>query len=49
MAKMPVTEGVSVQLNVNNLFDRNYIDLIHPSHVVPGEGRAALFSLNAKF
>lgn len=49
MAKMPITEGVSVQLNVNNLFDRNYIDLIHPSHVVPGEGRAALFSLNAKF
>lgn len=49
MAKMPITEGVSVQLNVNNLFDRTYIDLIHPSHVVPGEGRSALFSLNAKF
>jgi len=49
MAKMPITEGVSAQVNVNNLFDRNYIDLIHPSHVVPGEGRTAIFSLSAKF
>src|SRR5579859_2239230 len=49
MAKMPISEGVSAQLNVNNLFDRNYIDLLHPSHVVPGEGRSALFSLTAKF
>jgi len=49
MVKMPITEGVAAQVNVNNLFDRNYIDLIHPSHVVPGEGRTAIFSLSAKF
>jgi catecholate siderophore receptor len=49
MAKAPITEGVSLQLNVNNLTNNNYIDLIHPSHVVPGAGRSAMFTLNAKF
>lgn len=48
MLKAPITEGVSLQLNVNNLTNENYIDLIHPSHVVPGAGRSAMFTLSAK-
>ncbi len=48
MVKAPITEGVSLQLNVNNLTNENYIDLLHPSHVVPGAGRSAMFTLNAR-
>jgi catecholate siderophore receptor len=48
LVKAPIAEGVSLQLNVNNLTDRSYIDLVHPSHVVPGAGRSAMLTLSAK-
>lgn len=45
MAKYPVTEHIYVQLNVNNLTDVRYYDLLHPSHVVPGAGRTGLLTV----
>ena len=49
MAKYEVTEKISLQLNVNNIFDKYYYDQLHPFHVVPGQGRVALLTLNFKF
>jgi catecholate siderophore receptor len=45
MAKLPITENVSFQLNLTNLTDNKYYDQLHPAHVVPGAGTTALFSL----
>jgi catecholate siderophore receptor len=45
----PITEKISLQANVNNLLNRFYIDEPHPSHLVPGAGRSALFGINYKF
>ena len=49
MAKYPVSENVTLQLNVNNLTDVHYYDLVHPSHMVPGAGRTGLLTANFKF
>ena len=46
MARYPLTEHVSLQLNLNNLTNNQFYDLLHPSHIVPGAGRAAWFTLN---
>lgn len=46
MAKYDLSERTSLQLNVNNIFDKYYYDQLHPFHVVPGQGRVALLSLN---
>ena len=48
MAKYPISPGVELQVNGYNLTDQKYYDLLHPSHVVPGAGRAVLFSANFK-
>ncbi len=44
--KLPVREGLVLQLNGYNLTNQKYYDLIHPAHVVPGAGRSLLASLN---
>ena len=49
MGKYDITERMSFQVNVNNLFDRFYFDELHPGHVIPGAGASALFGLNYKF
>jgi catecholate siderophore receptor len=49
MLKRPLTERLEFQANVNNLFNRFYIDLPHPSHLVPGAGASALFGINYRF
>jgi len=49
MLKHPLTDKVDFQINVNNLFNRYYIDLPHPSHLVPGAGASALIGVNFKF
>jgi len=49
MASRPVNEHVGVQLNLYNLANRNYIDEIHPAHLVPGAGVTALVGFNFKF
>jgi catecholate siderophore receptor len=49
MAKYDVSERLSLQLNVNNIFDKYYYDALHPFHVIPGAGRTALLSLNFRY
>ncbi len=49
MASRPITEKMALQVNVNNLLNRFFIDLPHPSHLIPGEGLNALIALNYKF
>jgi catecholate siderophore receptor len=49
MLKRPLTEKLELQANVNNLFNRYYIDLPHPSHLVPGAGASALIGVNFRF
>jgi catecholate siderophore receptor len=48
MAKYRLTETVDFQLNVYNLTDKYYWDLLHPAHVVPGAGRTILFTTHFK-
>ncbi|THD58132.1 TonB-dependent siderophore receptor [Phenylobacterium sp.] len=45
MAKWQVTPHIRLQVNVNNLTDKFYYDQIHGFHVIPGEGRTALFTV----
>jgi catecholate siderophore receptor len=45
MAKWQLNDHVRVQVNVNNLTDKYYYDQLHGFHVVPGEGRMAMFTL----
>jgi catecholate siderophore receptor len=49
MAKYDISEKLSLQLNVNNVFDKYYYDQLHFFHVVPGPGRTALLSLNFNY
>ena len=44
-----VNKNVSVQLNVFNLWDSEYIDLVGAHQVVPGPGRTIIFSTSFKF
>ena len=46
MAKYFFGDRWSVQLNVNNVFDKFYYQQIHPFHVVPGAGRTFLVTLS---
>jgi catecholate siderophore receptor len=48
MAKYKLTENVDVQLNVYNLFDERYLDLLHPSHSVPGATRTFMLTTSFK-
>jgi catecholate siderophore receptor len=49
MLKRPLTEKLEFQANVNNILNRYYIDLPHPSHLVPGAGANALIGVNFRF
>jgi catecholate siderophore receptor len=49
MGKYALSEKLSLQLNVNNIFDKYYYDQLHFFHVVPGPGRTALLSLNFNY
>jgi catecholate siderophore receptor len=49
MARYDLTDKMSLQLNMNNILDKYYYDQLHPFHVVPGEGRVALLTLNFKY
>ena len=49
MASHPLTERVSLQLNLYNLANRYYFDEPHPAHIIPGAGFTALVGLNFKF
>jgi len=49
MLKRPITQKLELQMNVNNLLNRDFIDLPHPSHLIPGAGATALIGLNLRF
>ena len=49
MAKRALSGRVDLQINVNNLTNRYYFDLLHPGHIVPGAGRTALVGINFKY
>jgi catecholate siderophore receptor len=49
MVRRPLTDRLELQANVNNLLNRYYIDLPHPSHLVPGAGANAQIGINFKF
>jgi len=49
MLKRPLKEKLELQVNVNNLFNRYYIDLPHPSHLIPGASASALIGVNFRF
>jgi catecholate siderophore receptor len=49
MAKYEVNEQIALQLNIYNIADTFYYDGIHPSHVIPGAGRTALFTVTTRF
>jgi catecholate siderophore receptor len=49
MIKRPIGERFEFQANVNNLLNRYFIDLPHPSHLVPGAGASALIGVNLRF
>jgi catecholate siderophore receptor len=49
MLKRPISERFELQVNVNNLLNRYYIDLPHPSHLIPGAAANALFGINFRF
>ena len=49
MLKRPISEHLEFQANVNNMLNRFYIDLPHPSHLVPGPGATGLVGINFRF
>jgi catecholate siderophore receptor len=46
MAKYTINDKFDVQVNVYNLTDKYYIDMMHPQFAVPGAGRSAMLTLN---
>ena len=49
MAKYPLSERISLQVNFNNITNKYYIDQVHPNHLVPGPAFSALAGLNFRF
>ena len=49
MVHRPLTDRLELQANVYNVLNRFYIDLPHPSHLIPGAGASALIGINFKF
>lgn len=45
MAKWQATNHIHLQVNINNITDAYFFDQIHPFHIIPGEGRTALFTI----
>ena len=46
MAKYTISTKFSLQLNVYNIADKYYYDMLHPAFVIPGAGRSAMLTLN---
>jgi catecholate siderophore receptor len=49
MLKRSITDHLELQVNANNILNRFFIDLPHPSHLIPGEGANVLARINFKF
>lgn len=48
MAKYSFSPKLTVQLNLNNIADKYYLEQLHPAHVVPAEGFVALLSITVR-
>lgn len=48
MAKYEFSPKLVVQLNLNNLTDKYYIEEVHPAHLIPAEGFVALLSVTVR-
>jgi catecholate siderophore receptor len=46
MAKYVLNDKFDLQVNVYNITDKSYYDVLHPQYVVPGAGRSAMFTVN---
>ena len=44
-----LTDNLALQVNVFNVANRNYIDEIHPAHIVPGAGTSGLSGFTSGF
>jgi catecholate siderophore receptor len=54
MTSYAVTDRITLQVNVINLFDKLYYDNVYytsasENHVIPGVGRTARFTIRASF
>lgn len=49
MLKRPIGEKLEFQANLNNILNRFYIDLPHPSHLIPSAGASALVGISFRF
>ena len=49
MVGYQVSENVSVQLNLNNLLDEDFVDQVGGGHAIPGAGRSAVVSTRFTF
>lgn len=49
MLKRPLSDKLELQANINNLLNGYFIDLPHPSHLIPGAGASALIGINFRF
>jgi catecholate siderophore receptor len=49
MVKRPLTDRLELQANLYNALNRFYIDLPHPSHLIPGAGASVLIGANFRF
>ena len=49
MTRYTLTDNLALQVNVFDVANRNYIDEIHPAHIVPEAGTSGLFGLDFRF
>jgi catecholate siderophore receptor len=49
MAAYAVNDHLNVQLNVNNLADKDYAERAYPGHFTPAPARSVLLSADVKF
>ncbi|WP_323992995.1 TonB-dependent siderophore receptor [Nguyenibacter sp. L1] len=49
MVKYHITHSLAAQVNIANISNALYYSALHPTHVVVGPARSALFSLSANF
>lgn len=49
LASYAMNENVTFQLNVDNVFDEDYIDRVGGGHFVPGQGRSVILSASMNF
>lgn len=49
MISYKVNDHMSVQVNVNNLWDKEYIDRVGGGHAIPGAGRSVVASTSLRF